>query len=103
MQGQNDRLRCASAAVNCVFVVTACEGREDISARTMRDLAELGGAGALASPKEIHWTGKTPPPFDCYGFEIVWTPGGRGNSRTSFFGSIRSAVGRFPGAAVVII
>lgn len=86
----------------CIFVVTACEGRELTSAATLAALEHHGG-GHLCPVKELHWTGPTAPPFEHPGFELVWFPGYRGNSRAALFRTIAHATRRHPGYDVVIV
>lgn len=87
----------------CQFVVTACEGRVETTAKTMLDLVLVGGAGMVTGPLYMHWTSTKPPPFEHPRFELVWFVEGRGNSRASFFRSIRRAWEADPESDLVII
>jgi len=48
-----------------IVVVQAIPGREDLTAATLRQLDDVGGAATLPDnvPRVLYWSGREPPPF----------------------------------------
>lgn len=88
----------------CEIIVTACEGREAITANTLLDLETIGGGDRCGARKTLHWTGMNTDHIRVpHGFALKWWKEGRGNSRQSFFRSIRTAHESNPRADIIII
>src|SRR4051812_9230836 len=68
------------------LVVFSMPGREPMTARTLQELEERGGASSFAGPKFLWWSGATPPTFQLPAhWSVVLSGCGPRGGREDFF------------------
>lgn len=85
------------------FVVTACEGREDVTAETVRELMCRGGGQHLESVPTLHWAGQR---FNISPHEMnvhLWSREPDESTRATYWRTLRTAYNEHPNEDLVVI